>query len=155
MSIRKLIPLAGLVLAIAALAPASALAKTWTLKGTTAGVTSIDEAGNLESHVTGRTSHGGKYTRLAWGSAATGAGTWHATILANDNQLWGSFTSAKEEIDPGVFLQEIDVTVQGGTGRFAGICGTGEETDYLTVFSLGPPTLLSREGTFTLEIHDC
>jgi hypothetical protein len=155
MSIRKLLPLAGLVLAIAALAPASALAKTWTLKGTTAGVTSIDEAGNFESHVTGRSSHGGKYTRLAWGSAATGEGEFHATFLANNNQLWGFFSSTKEETSPGTFVQEVDITVQGGTGQFAGMCGTGEETDYLSVFSVGPPTLLSREGTFTVGIHDC
>jgi hypothetical protein len=153
MSIRKLLPLAALVLAIAALTPASALAKkggngqTWNVKATVSGTTLINvpSEGQFTSYVTGHASPGGNYTRAAVGSLSTGHGKFVVTYAKGD-QLTGEFQVTTA---PGVNPQVVDIEIQGGNGRFEGACGWATETDYLTEIS---PEIISREGTVVGEV---
>lgn len=117
------------VLALVILSPASALAKAGgvdrTFKGTSSGTISVDPAtGAVSGEETGVDSHLGKYTVHVEGTAApsgdgfTGSGV--ATIVAaNGDELSGSFTLTSDGE-----THVIEVTITGGTGRFADASGT-------------------------------
>jgi hypothetical protein len=167
MSIRKLIPLAGLVLAIAALAPASALAKKGgtdrPMKGTVSGttITSPFPPGEYFQEATGVGTHVGKYTRTSEGKyEITGAelplvfvhGEGDFTMVAaSGDDLYGSFEfDATVDTAIEVRTSTFQSCFEGGTGRFADAegCVTEEEV----VVPLPTPGQASVDGTFTGRI---
>jgi hypothetical protein len=139
MSIRKLIPLAGLVLAIAALAPASALAKKggtdrpFKGKGTSMSTFCL-QTGMGSGDFTGVATHLGRYTGHSEfhvtgfdaGPPATFVLVGNVTLVAaNGDELAGAFIDeAEETLEPEGHIGHIVVTIEGGTGRFADASGT-------------------------------
>jgi hypothetical protein len=139
MSIRKLIPLAGLVLAIAALAPASALAKKGgtdrPVKGKVSGGAVFCPSGEAVANHSGVATHFGKLTFHAEGSFTPtgpisffGEGT-ASLVAANGDELTMTWTDEAvikfDESGEGIgHIGMIVLTITGGTGRFADASGT-------------------------------
>jgi hypothetical protein len=135
MTTRKAIALAGLVLALAILSPASALAKAKgtdrpmkEVEGTVSGtVTLTPMAGAFEGDVTGVMSHLGEYTGHAEGIGAfTPQGTFEATgtttvVADNGDKLIGTATFKTSPFTPThpAHTTTHVTTLTGGTGRFA------------------------------------
>jgi hypothetical protein len=160
MSIRKLMVLIGLALALAALIPASALARKEGLekitKGSTEGVacTTVGAYPNplpftLES--TGKANGVGRFTVRAWGAGEIdfvadtyeGSGNW-TMLTASGDILEGS---AKIEVLEGATASpHEDIThntITGGTGKFAGVTGYSEEHSTVTTVSTEEEILLT------------
>jgi hypothetical protein len=142
---RKAVALVSLVLAFAMLSAASASAKPGgtdrpiTGKGT--GTISVDPGtGAFTGDVPGNSSHLGEVDVLIAGvgtrtADGTFAGSGTATIVAaNGDELTGTITVTQEALPGGRFITTVEVTITGGTGRFADASGT------LTVIChSGPP----------------
>ena len=125
---------ACLVLAVAALAPASALAKAGgtdrPVKGTAAGgFTAVVATLHIATDVSGVMTHLGKYTSHFEGTAeivggrTLGEGTF-TTVAANGDELTGTFTLNGALPTGEVHTATVVLTVTGGTGRFADASGT-------------------------------
>ncbi len=164
MSIRKVMTLAALALAVAALAPASALAKSGgtdrPVKGSGSGTVSIYlPTFAITGDLTGAATHLGEYTAHV---EATGTLTPEGTVLAtgtqttvadNGDQLTGPVTITGPAPSTTVHQTTAVMTVTGGTGRFAGASGTLTTTSEATPFSFDGVTLLeSLETTTTGDI---
>ena len=163
-SSRNVITLAGLVVALAVLSPASALANTGgtdrPIKGAGTGTISLEPAtGAFTGVVPGVSSHLGDITVHIEGVGAraadgTFAGSGTATLVAaNGDEMTGSITLSQTALPDGHTVTTVVVTITGGTGRFAGASGT------LTVICLsGPPSqvgatlLIKAECKFTGRI---
>jgi hypothetical protein len=163
MSRRKMLTLASLALAVAALSPASAVAKAGgadrPVKDTGSGTVSINvQTGAVTGDFTGVATHGGEYTGHleATITAATPEGVvveGTQTIVAdNGDQITGDVTIT----GPGTTTAHQTtgiMTVTGGTGRFADASGTITTTSEATPFSFDGVTLLEHvEYTGTGEI---
>ena len=134
MSIRKLITLAGLALAVVAISPASAPAKAGgtdrPVKGTSSGTVSLNVlTGAFTADAAGVGTHLGEYTVAIEGTVAItpegafGSGT--ATIVAaNGDQMTGTVTLATPGQPSVAHTTTSVMTVTGGTGRFADASGT-------------------------------
>jgi hypothetical protein len=131
---RKAMLLTGLVLALAALSPASALAKAGgtdrPVKGTVIGEVTVPIPSlQLTTDASGVMTHLGKYTAHFEGSAeivggrTLGAGTF-VVVAADGDELTGTFTlnGAVPTGEPHSLMAVLTVT--GGTGRFADASGT-------------------------------
>ena len=131
---RKGLILCGLVLALAALSPASALAKAGgtdrPMKGSVVGdVTVPIPSLQLTTDASGVMTHLGKYTAHFEGSAEIVGGRilgegLFSVVAANGHELTGTFTT-----DEGLSFGEphsltVVLTIMGGTGRFADASGT-------------------------------
>ncbi|HEY6654244.1 MAG TPA: hypothetical protein VI028_08970 [Solirubrobacterales bacterium] len=125
---------ASLVLALAALVPASALAKAGgtdrPVKGTTLGeITAAVPALDITTDVSGVMTHLGKYTSHFEGTAeivggrTLGEGTF-TTVAANGDELTGTFTLNGALPTGQVHTATVVLTITGGTGRFADASGT-------------------------------
>ena len=157
-SSRNVITLAGLVVALAVLSPASALANAGgtdrPIKGAGTGTISLEPAtGAFTGVVPGVSSHLGDITVHIEGVGAraadgTFAGSGTATLVAaNGDEVTGSITLSQTALPDGHTVTTVVVTITGGTGRFAGASGT------LTVICLsGPP---SQVGAMLLIKADC
>jgi len=143
----------AVVLALATLnaasAPASARGTAVPIKGAGTGAISFHPAtGAFTGEESGVSSHLGKYTLHLQGVGAraadgnvTGSGT-VTIVAANGDQLTGTFTLTGDGE-----TQRVDVTITGGTGRFAHASGT------LTVICVsGPPR---QEGQMLVLEHEC
>ena len=130
----RAITVAGLALALAALVPASALAKAGgtdrPVTGTALGdITAAVPALDITTDASGVMSHLGKYTAHFEGSAeivggsTLGEGTF-TTVAANGDELTGSFTLNGAVPSGQVHTATVVLTVTGGTGRFADASGT-------------------------------
>jgi hypothetical protein len=154
----RVIALAGLVVALAVLSPASALANAGgtdrPIKGAGTGTISLDPAtGAFTGVVPGVSSHLGDITVHIEGVGAraadgTFAGSGTATLVAaNGDEVRGSIALTQTALPDGHTVTTVVVTITGGTGRFANASGT------LTVICLsGPP---SRVGTTLLIEAEC
>lgn len=165
MTTRKAIALAGLVLALAVLSPASALAKPGgtdrPFKATIAGTVSLTVAtGEFTSDVTGDSSHLGEYTAHLQGKAApdpllgiyvgNGSITW---VADNGDELYGTFDLHTDRPPPAPHTTTLDVVITGGTGRLADASGTATSTTHVAPLAFDGVTLLnSIEGTATGQI---
>jgi hypothetical protein len=161
---RQAVALAGLVLALALLSPASALANTGgtdrPIKGSGTGTISLDPAtGAFTGVVPGVSSHLGDITVHIEGVGAraadgTFAGSGTATLVAaNGDQATGTITLTQTALPDGHTTTTVVLTITGGSGRFANASGT------LTVICLsGPPSqvgallLIKAECKFTGQI---
>ena len=155
---RKAVALAGLVLALAVLSPASALANAGgtdrPIKGAGTGTISLDPAtGAFTGVVPGVSSHLGEITVHIEGVGApaadgTFAGSGTATLVAaNGDQVTGTITLTQTALPDGHTTTTVVLTITGGTGRFANASGT------LTVICLsGPPSQL---GALLLIKAEC
>jgi hypothetical protein len=131
----KLLVLAGVALAIAALVPASALAKKGgtdrPVKGKVSGLSVFCPAtGEGTENVSGVATHFGKFTGHTEGSfmftsPTTGFGEGTASLVAaNGDELTGTWTDeAVIKPDLSGHIGMIVVIITGGTGRFAGASG--------------------------------
>ena len=135
MSIRKALALAGLVLAIAVLSPATALAgkggtdRPLKFSETGAGVSNLG-TGQVSIALTGHGTHFGQYQHTEQGQGTpAGPGvihynsTWHV-VVANGDDLFGECAGTGTTSDGVHFLLLLDCASTGGTGRFAGASGT-------------------------------
>jgi hypothetical protein len=162
MSVRKLIPVAGLVFALAALAPAWALAKKGgtdrPIKGTVSGAATTtptsETTGDYFQESAGVASHVGKYTREVVGTyEVTGTepgfvfihGEGEFTVVAaNGDELDGYFEfDGVVDLSTGIRTSTVQAEFQGGTGRFADASGEATEEDVIT------PTETPGEGHIT------
>jgi len=130
----RAISTASLVLALAALLPASAAAKAGgtdrPVTGTSLGeiTTNVATLG-ITADASGVMSHLGKYTshfdgtvRIV-GGRTLGEGTF-ATVGANGDELSGTFTLNGDLPTTEVHTATVFLTITGGTGRFADASGT-------------------------------
>jgi hypothetical protein len=167
MSILKLMPLAALALAIAALTPASALAKKGgtdrPIRGTVSGttITSASPPGDYFQEATGIGSHVGRFTRTLEGHYEN-TGAELPLVFVHGEGDFKMVAASGEELDGLFDLDAINNTAtevrtstihlcfEGGTGRFADAdgCVTEEEV----VIPLPTPGQASVEGTFTGQI---
>jgi hypothetical protein len=126
--------LIGLVLALAALAPASAPAKAGgtdrPVKGTVAGDVTVPVPSlQLTTDVSGVMTHLGNYTGHFEGSAeivggrTLGEGTF-TVVAANGDDLTGTFTLNGALPSGASHSLTVVITVAGGSGRFADASGT-------------------------------
>jgi hypothetical protein len=131
---RKAMLLIGLVLAFAALAPASALAKAGgtdrPMKGTVVGTVTVPIPSlQLTTDASGALTHLGKYTGHFEGSGeivggrTLGEGTF-TVVAANGDQLTGTFTLNGSLPSGEPHSLTVFLTITGGTGRFADASGT-------------------------------
>lgn len=162
MSIPKLMTLAGLALAVAALMPTSALAKAGRtdlpLMGSSSGVSCTNvQTGAFTNDSTGVATLVGRFTRHAEGSGAfTGPNTFAGTgtftgAAANGDEFAGTFTVVG--ILSPVHTDTLVATFTGGSGRFADLSGTAIETFQLSPLSFdGTTSCSTTEGTFTGQI---
>jgi hypothetical protein len=165
MSIRKTITLASLVLAVAALSPASTLAKAGgtgrPVKGKFSGTVTLKLLPGLPltSDATGVASHVGKFSTHLKGNAAftpdgiVGSGI-QKIVAANGDQLTGTFTLESKGLDPTVAHETtVITTVTGGTGRFSDANGTLTAISSVSPISLVGVTLVnSSEGPITGQV---
>ena len=165
MTTRKAIALAGLVLALAILSPASALAKRGgtdrPLKATISGTVSLTVGtGAFTSDVTGVSSHLGEYTAHLEGNAAPdpllgiyvgyGSISW---VADNGDELYGTFTLHTDAPPPAPHNTTLEITMKGGTGRFADARGRATSTTHVAPLRFDGMTLLnSVDGTATGRI---
>jgi hypothetical protein len=162
MSMRKLIALAGLLLAVGALTPASALAKKGgthrpikgTVSGTATTTATSPTTGDYFQDSKGVGSHVGKYTREVVGTyEVTGTepgfvfihGEGEFTVVAaNDDELDGYFEfDGVVDLSTGIRTSTVQAEFEGGTGRFADATGEATEQDVIT------PTETPGEGHLT------
>jgi hypothetical protein len=156
MSLRRLIFLSSLVLAVAALSPAAALGAAKgtdrPLKGTETGTTTVNlVTGAGPSDGTGQLSHLGTFTvhsdftsfTLTGPNTFTYTGT-ETDVAANGDKLFstltgsGTFTSTTSE------NTEVN-TITGGTGRFADASGTYTYTTSSVVVSSTATSVTTRD----------
>lgn len=153
MARKSAISAAGLLLVIAALAPASALAKhpgqVQHLKGRAKGI-SCNTAGNFTNESTGVGTMLGRFTRTASGSGVLngttfeGSGSFTVTA-ANGDMLSGTFTVVSIGD-----TATIEASITGGTGRFEGVTGAVTEVLHETVISEEGETICASDrGTFS------
>lgn len=148
MSYRKsAVILTGLTLAIMALAPASAPAKEGGTylptqgKGTGNSCTTV-ATGVFHYTGTGTSTHIGKYSWDSVGQGAftgegenyAGSGTYTVTA-ANGATFSGSFTFLSEDATLPVHHDTVNIIIEEGTGRLAGITGEFTETLTLSTYS--------------------
>jgi hypothetical protein len=162
MPLRRLIFLASLVLAVAAVSPSAAMAAAngtdRPLTGAGTGTTTLNLATlAATAEATGHISHVGAFTgHFDAVFTITGASTFTYTgtgtdVAANGDKLFsaiagsGTFTATTAE------STETD-TITGGTGRFAGASGVYTETISSVIVSVTPTTETSR-FTAALEGH--
>jgi hypothetical protein len=154
MAIRRAILLTGLVLAVTALSPASALAKAGgtdrPLRGTGDGITTLELAtGSFTSSATEIISHLGKVTSTNSGTiVVTGPGTFATSadftiVAANGDELFLTGTGT------GTFTPEASdttfvTTITGGTGRFEGASGMTRASVHGTTVSSDGVTLITH-----------
>jgi hypothetical protein len=163
MSMRKLMTLAGLALAVAAISPASAPAKAGgtdrPVKGTISGTVSLNVlTGAFTADAMGLTTHDGEYTVSLEGAVAItqegvfGSGT-GTIVAANGDQMTGTFT-LETPGQPGVaHTTTIVMTVTGGTGRFSDASGTLTSINEVSPISFDGVTLVnSVDGTVTGQV---
>ena len=123
-----------IVLALAALAPASALAKAGgtdrPVKGTAMGsVTATVPGLHIKVDVSGVETHIGKFTGHFEGTgeivggSTLGEGTF-TVVAANGDQMTGTFTLIGSLPTGEVHSATVVLTITGGTGRFADASGT-------------------------------
>ena len=161
---RKAVALAGLLLALAIVSPASALAGAGgtdrPIKGAGTGTISLDPAtGAFTGVVPGVSSHLGDIIVQIEGVGApaadgTFAGSGTATIVAaNGDQVTGTITLTQVALPDGHTTTTVVLTITGGTGRFANASGT-----LTVVCRSGPPSsvgatlLIAAECKFTGHI---
>jgi hypothetical protein len=149
MNMRKAALIAGLVLGLAVLAPATAVGKAGgtdrPISGQASGSTVLD-LGTLAftTDATGVSSHLGKATTHLDGVVTpTGPVTFTIAgsvvfVAANGDELFGTFTGSGTADGSGNSAGTATTTFTGGTGRFADASGTGS----------GPftQTLISSDG---------
>ena len=135
MAKRKGLILCGLVLALAALSPASALAKAGGtdrhVKGTTSGTVTgtLGATIGVTIDLTGVATHVGKYSGhfdavgVISGGEVVGDGTF-TLVAANGDQLTGPFEFSSQLEFTAVHPSTAFLTITGGTGRFADASGT-------------------------------
>ena len=163
MTTRKAIALAGLVLALAILSPASALAKAGgtdrPLKGIISGTVSLNTlTGSFTGDATGVASHLGEFTAHQEGTVGPtpegirGSSTW--TIVAdNGDKVTGTATLKVEGLPSAAHTTTQFSTITGGTGRFADATGKFTTIYHVTPGSFDGVTLRnSSEGTTTGQI---
>lgn len=74
-------------------------------------------------------------------------------VAANGDEVWMTYTGYAPPVDPatGLVVVEVDYTISGGTGRFAGASGGGEMTGYVTFLGFDvfawPATFVWSGGT--------
>jgi hypothetical protein len=130
----RAIVVTGAVLAFAALAPASALAKAGgterPVKGTAVGdITATIPGLQLTAEVSGVITHLGKSTGHFEGSGeivggnTLGEGTF-TLVAANGDQVTGTFALTGSLPSGEVHTATVVLTITGGTGRFADASGT-------------------------------
>jgi hypothetical protein len=164
MTARKAIALAGLVLALAILSPASALADaggtTRPVKGTVSGTAALNlVTGNFAVDVGGAATHIGKYTAHSEGTSvidfATGtlvASGITTVVAADGDQLTGTFQASTADTPAGHTATQV-MTITGGTGRFADASGSLTITVVSQSFTLiGDTVVRHDEGTTSGEI---
>ena len=160
MSIRKALTLAGLVLALAVLSPASTLAKAGgtdrPVHGSGPGTVSINvQTFAIAGDLTGVVSHLGKFTaRVEATGSLTPEGTTVATgtvtfVAADGDRLTGDVTITGPAPTTSVHENLTITTITGGTGRFAHASGTMRTTGVITPFSFDGVTLLESIETTT------
>jgi hypothetical protein len=131
---RKAIMIAGLVLALGVLAPATALGKASgtdrPVKGSASGTTVVDlGTGGFTSEATGVVAHLGKSTfHLDGVITPTGPDTFTiagsvVTVGANGDELFGTFNGSGTATASGS-EGTVTTTFSGGTGRFANASGS-------------------------------
>jgi hypothetical protein len=111
------------------------------IAGNGTGTISVDPAtGAFTGVIPGFSSHLGKVDVQTAGVVAptpdgTFAGSGSATIVAaNGDELTGSITLTQEALPGGRFITTIELTITGGTGRFADATG-----DLTVICHSGPP----------------
>jgi hypothetical protein len=148
---RKGLILCGLVLALAALSPASALAKAGgtdrPVKGTTSGTVTVMLGAPLGITIdlTGVVTHAGKYSLHleADGEIIGGEVVAHGTftvVAANGDQLTGPVVFSGPLPSGGVHETTAVLTITGGTGRFADASGTITSQNLVTPTCIAEPS---------------
>ncbi len=146
MSLRRLVFLASLVLAVAATSPSVALAAAHgtdrPLKGTGTGTGTLNlvtgaETANFSghlSHLGADTGHEDLALTLTSASTFTYTGT-RTIVAANGDELFSAVTGAGT-FTPGTAESTETDTITGGTGRFAGASGMYTDTISLVVVAV-------------------
>lgn len=152
---RKTFALAGLVLAIAVISPATAQAATggtdrpFKFSETGTGVTNL-ATGQVSIALTGHGTHFGQYQHTEQGQGTpAGPGvmnyssTWHV-VAANGDDVFGQCAGTGTTSDGIHFLILLDCISTGGTGRFAGANGTFGAVVSVTYVSVEGSTAYSE-----------
>ena len=160
---RKLMMLAGLVLVVAVLSPASALANAGGSDrphmGTFSGTISLNVlTGAMTADVGGVATHLGEYTSSLEGTVTItptgvfGSGT-QTTVAGNGDELTGTYTLSTPGAPGVAHTTTIVSTITGGTGRFSAASGTLISVAEVSPISFNGVTLVnSNEGTTTGQI---
>jgi hypothetical protein len=157
---RKLMMLAGLVLAVAVLSPASASANAGgtdrPVKGTISATVSLSVlTGAVTVEGGGVAAHLGKFTTSLEGTVTVtptgtfGSGT-QTTMAANGDEMTGTYTLATPGAPGVAHTTTIVMTVTGGTGRFSNASGTLTSVTEVSPISFSGGVLVnSAEGIIT------
>jgi hypothetical protein len=157
---RKLMMLAGLVLAVAVLSPASASANAGgtdrPMKGTISATVSLNVlTGAMTADGGGVATHLGEFTTSLEGTVTItptgvlGSGT-QTTMAANGDELTGTYTLSTPGAPGVAHTTTIVTTVTGGTGRFSDASGTLTSVSELSPISFSGGVLVnSAVGTIT------
>jgi hypothetical protein len=160
---RKLMMLAGLVLTVAVLSPASASANVGgtdrPFTGTVSSTVSLNVlTGALTVDGEGVATHLGEFTTSLEGTVTiTPTGTFGSgtqTIVAgNGDELTGTYTLSTPGAPGVAHTTTLVSTATGGTGRFSDASGTVTSTLEVTPISFNGVTLVNRSvGTATGQI---
>jgi hypothetical protein len=131
---RKALMIAGLILAVGALAPVGALAKAGgtdrPIKDTSSGTISVDATLAFTADTTGRIAHLGRATTHLEGVVTpTGPNTFNVdgtstVVAANGDELFATFSGSGTNDGSGNSEGPEVTTITGGTGRFENASGT-------------------------------
>ena len=158
---RKAIIATGLVLALAALIPASGAAKAGgSDRPSKATVTSGTARFNLVTNAftvdfAGVGTHTGMYTAHGEGTGVVDAtGILHGSgtttiVAANGDEIFGTFTVTTADFPPDLHTATSVTTITGGTGRFADATGTLTTFVFSTNFTVDFPIVTRTDDTGT------
>jgi hypothetical protein len=159
MSIRKLMVLIGLALAVAALIPASAMARRAGLETTNKGSIEGTACTNLTvvpfaftTEGIGKGSGLGRFTLRATGSGIIdfindtyeGQGNWTMVTASGDMLEGTTKITVTEGATAPVHEDLAESTITGGTGKFAGV--TGDVIEHATVTTVSTPEEIALTG---------
>ena len=155
---RKALMIAGLILAVGALAPVGALAKAGgtdrPLKSSGSGTTTFDTStvpfpatgeGTARIAHLGKTSYSNDYTITPTGPGTFSIAGTTEFVAANGDRVFAEFTGSIQVTGPTTSDATADSTITGGTGRFEGASGSFTTTVFTEITSVVGTTVTADQ----------